>query len=116
MTNMARQKKVLIMAANSKLKWITIQMAKVKKTLGSVSKNNDHGVDAVYSCEGAYLRNRKTDDKTPLRRQRGVFVMDTWAEPFEMVQSGKVTYLDANGRKHVANVRVPMAEGFSRPE
>ena len=93
-----------------------MQMAKVKKCLGSVSKNNDNGVDATYSKNGAYLENVKNGEKTPLRRQRGVFVLDAWIVPHSMAKSGRVTYKDENGQSRTAKVTTPATEGFSRPE
>ena len=110
------QKTVLIMTKDKKFKWITIQMAKVRKVLGSVSKNNDNGVDAKYSKSGAYLENVKNGDRTPLRRQRGVFVLDTWIVPHAMAKSGRVTYKDEKGQVRIAKVVAPTTEGFSRPE
>ena len=62
--NNAGQKKVMILTAEKQLRWITVQIAKVKKTLGSVSKSNDHGIDVCYSNKGSYMRDVKTQEKT----------------------------------------------------
>ena len=111
------QKTVLIMTKEKRFKWITVQMANVRKVPGSVSKNNDNGVDAYYSkVHGAYLENVKNKERTSLRRQRGVFVLDTWVVPYAMAKSGTVAYKDENGRPKVAKVNVSTTEGFSRPE
>ena len=112
------QKTVLIMTSDKKFKWITIQIAKVNKLLLSVSKNNDNGVDACYGENGAYLQDQRTSEKTMLRRQRGVFVLDMWLVPYSVSMTGRVVYFDGEGVKRVARVSAPKSptEGFSRPE
>ena len=109
------QKTVLIMTANKKFSWMTVQMAKMKKVLGSVSKNNANGVDAIYKADAAYLQNQRSGVKTPLRRQRGVFVMDTWVVPYAMAKTRNISYRDENGVSKTVKINMP-TEGFSRPE
>ena len=70
------QKKVLILTKEKQLRWVTVQIAQVKKTLASVSKSNDHGFDVIYSKKGSYMEDMESKRRTSLRRERGVFVLD----------------------------------------
>ena len=90
-------------------------MADVNKTLLSVSKNNDHGFKVVYDQSGSYMEEKKSGDRTSLRRQRGVFVLDCWIVPYDMAMSGKVTYKGADGKKRTATLKSNQIEGFTRP-
>ena len=110
------QKRIMILTKEKQLRWITVQIAKVKKTLGSVSKSNDHGFDVLYSSKGSYMKDEKTQEKTALRRERGVFVLDAWVVPFEMSKTGFVKYKDDQGK--LKTVRVGRAKNdmdFLRP-
>ena len=102
--------------AEKQLRWITVQIAKVKKTLGSVSKSNDHGIDVCYSSKGSYMKDVKTQEKTALRRERGVFVLDAWVVPYEMAKTGMVKYKDASGKLKMAKINEKKNNtDFSRP-
>lgn len=93
-----------------------MQIAKVKKTLGSVSKNNDKGFDVVYSkTKGSFMRSEDTGEKTMLRRDRGVFVLDAWVVPYHMAKAGIVKYTDEAGRTKVARVSKNNETDFVRP-
>ena len=106
----------MILTAEKQLRWITVQIAKVKKTLGSVSKSNDHGIDVCYSNKGSYMMDLKTQEKTALRRERGVFVLDAWVIPYEMAKTGLVKYRDAQGKLKTVRVNSKKNEtDFSRP-
>ena len=94
----------MILTAEKQLRWITVQIAKVKKTLGSVSKRNDHDIDVHYSKKGSYMKDVKTQEKTALRRERGVFVLDAWVIPYETAKTGLVKYKDANGKLRMVKV------------
>ena len=88
----------------------------MKKTLGSVSKSNDHGFNVHYSNTGIYMEDEKTKEKTTLRRERGVFVLDAWLVPFEMAKTKIMKYKDSNGRMRTVKVGTKNNElGFSRP-
>ena len=110
------QKRVMILTKEKQLRWITVQIAKVKKTLGSVSKSNDHNFDVHYSNKGSYMEDQKTQEKTALRRERGVFVLDAWVVPFDMAKTGIVKYKDGQGKMRTAKVgRAKDNSDFSRP-
>ena len=112
----AGQKKVMILTAEKQLRWVTVQIAKVKKTLGSVSKSNDHGIDVCYSSKGSYMKDVKTQEKTALRRERGVFVLDAWVVPYEMAKTGMVKYKDASGKLRMVKINEKKNNtDFSRP-
>ena len=98
------QKRVLIMTREGQLKWVIVQMAKVKKTLSSVSRSNDNNYDVVYSSSGSYMEDCSNGDITKLRRQRGVFVLDAWVVPYKMAMTGKVSFTDIKGKRKTINV------------
>ena len=61
------------------------QVCPVTKALGSVSKmvQSGHRVvfDSAENGEGSYIQNRATGNKTYLREENGVFVLDVWVKP-----------------------------------
>ena len=73
---------------NAKMRF---QVCPVTKALGSVSKmvRNGHRVvfdDEEYG-EGSYIQDRRTGQKTYLRQENGVFVLDVWVKPKQPVFS-----------------------------
>lgn len=108
------QRRILVLTKEKHLRWMTIQVAKVKKLLGSVSWNNDCDQDVVYSkAEGAsYIKDNKSGEKIQLERNRGTFKFDMWVIPYKMVKTGVVTFRDAKGAKKT--VKVNNSLGFSR--
>ena len=103
------------MTRERQMRWITVQIAKVKKTLASVSKSNDNGFDVTYSNSGSFMEERKTKERTALRRSRGVFVLDAWVVPYAMAKKGWVTFIDANGTKVKKKVGLSSESSFIRP-
>ena len=100
------ERTILIMTKERKLRWITVQVAAVKKMLGSVSKNLDCDNDVVYSnTKGCYIED-KDGDRIGLRRARGTFVMDAWVVPYSMVKTGLVKYRGANGKQKQLKVDI----------
>ena len=96
------QRTVLVMTKEKKLKWITVQVAAVKKMLISVSKNNESDNSVVYRKTGSYIEDENDGSKLAPRPFRGTFVLDMWVVPYAMVQTGVVKYVDSNGtKKHV---------------
>ena len=72
---------------------ITIQMANIKKVLGSVSKMNDAGNTVIFSkgrsvvvpdpdsrLVSQVLQSVSEDDVTELRRENGTFKFDIWVK------------------------------------
>ena len=61
------------------------QVCPVTKALGSVSKmvQSGHRVvfDSAESGEGSYIQSKATGQKTYLREENGVFVLDVWVKP-----------------------------------
>jgi len=106
------QRQILILTKEKRLRWITVQVAKVKKLLGSVSKNNDYGQRVVYDLDESYIQDKKTGEKVNLEREKGVFKFDAWVVPYATVQTGQVKFRDSKGEVKV--VRVNRAESFSR--
>ena len=69
------------MTKEKKFGWITVQVAAVKKMLGSVSKNNAFGQRVVYDSDCSYIEDEKSREKLNLRSNRGVFILDAWIVP-----------------------------------
>ena len=108
------QKRVLILTREKQLRWVTVQIAQVKKTLASVSKSNDNGFDVVYSKKASYMEEMESKQRTALRRDRGVFVLDAWIVPYEMIKKGFVIYTDENGKKRRTKLN-KLESSFARP-
>ena len=88
------QRNILVMTKDKQLRWLTVQVAKVKQLLGSVSKNNDHGQEVVYKKSGSYIQDVASGGKVELSRERCTFKFDAWVVPFHMVQRGIVSFRD----------------------
>ena len=73
--------------------WLTFQVGKVKKTLGSVSKNNSCGQRVVYDAEGSFIEDKGAGQRVALDPERGVFKLDAWVVPYDMVKKGFITYI-----------------------
>ena len=60
------------------------QVAAVTKALGSVSKIVQNGGRVVFDSPeygGAYVMNKRTGNRSYLREENGVYVMDVWIPP-----------------------------------
>ena len=105
------QRKILILTREKLLRWITVQVARVKKILGSVGKNVDCNQCVVYDTE-SYIQDKGSGENVNLVRERGVYKFDGWVVPYKMVKTGKVELMDANGTKR--SVKVDSKASFSR--
>ena len=68
------------------IKKMTFQVAHVSKALGSASQMVDHGQRVVFDKDRngtdiSYIENESTQDRTWLRRENGVYVMDMLIAP-----------------------------------
>ena len=100
------------MTKDKQLRWLTVQVAKVKKLLGSVSKNNDHGQEVVYRKEGSYIKDVASGEMLELTRERGTFKFDAWIVPYQMIKAGLVTFKDKQGKSRT--IKSNQSAGFSR--
>ena len=91
------QRCILVLTKEKHLRWMTVQVAKVKKMLGSVSKNNDCGQRVVYDEDESYIMDKSSGTKVNLERVKGVFKYDAWVVPHAMILKGKVTYVNDQG-------------------
>ena len=98
------QRVILVMTRENKSRWITVQVAAVKKVRISVSKNNEADNEVIYRKSGSFIRDEKNGDKLALNPSRGTFVLDMWVVPYEMIKSGVVKYKDINGTLKHAKV------------
>ena len=105
------QKTVLMLTKDRKLRWMTFQIAKVKKILVGVSKNLDAGQRVVYDDE-SFIEDKRTKDRVELERARGVFKFEAHAVPFSMVKAGIVKYVDSSGK--LRKVKVDKDSSFGR--
>ena len=65
---------------------MTFQVARVKKALGSVSQMVKNGTKLVVEQESSgkdtsYIQNKRTNEKTRLRQENGVYVLDLMVAP-----------------------------------
>ena len=68
------------------VKKMTLQIAKVSKALGSVSQMVDHGHRVVFDTgwngtDISYIENKQSKERTWLRRENGVYVLDMLVAP-----------------------------------
>ena len=77
------QRRILVLTKEKQLRWLTVQVAKVKKLLGSVSRNNDCDQDVIYfkGKHGSYIKDNKSGEKIRLTRSRRTFKFDIWVVP-----------------------------------
>ena len=106
------QRRILILTKDKLLRWLTVQVAEVKKILGSLGKNNDAGQEVRYRKDGSYIMDIATGEKLELTRSRGTFKFDAWIVPYAMIKSGKVTFKDKDSVAHT--VSVSQKTSFSR--
>ena len=57
---------------------MTMQVANVKKVLVSVGKVTDANNRVVFDNDGSYIENKSTKERTPLRKENGVYTMEIW--------------------------------------
>ena len=57
---------------------ITVQVADVKKMLGSVSRMCDANNQVVFDNDGSYIKNKVNGRVTKLDRRNGVYKFDMW--------------------------------------
>ena len=65
---------------------MTFQVARVKKALGSVSQMVKNGNKLVFGQDSSgkgtsYIRNKRIYEKTYLRQENGVYVLDLMLHP-----------------------------------
>ena len=106
------QRTILMLTREKRLRWLTVQVAKVKKTLGSVSKNISCGQRVVYDDPESFIEDKRTGEKVALNQERGVFKFDAWVVPFAMVQRGWIAFKDEHGK--LKKVKVDRDASFGR--
>jgi len=57
---------------------ITMQVADVKSTLGSVRRVCEAGNKVVFDEDGSYIQNKSTGVMTPLIKETGVYYLHIW--------------------------------------
>ena len=62
---------------------ILFQIAAINKPLVSVSKLVDEGYEVVFSEKESYILHVQSGKKILMKRERGVFVIDAFANPSE---------------------------------
>ena len=55
-----------------------MQVAEVTRALLSVSKAVDAGNRVVFDEQWSYLENKKTGERTTIKRRGGLYVMESW--------------------------------------
>ena len=72
------QKKVEVKTAEGQVRMTTWQVASVKRPLMSVSRMTAAGNDVNLSDKQPHIVNKKNGQKTALRKEGNVFVVDLW--------------------------------------
>jgi len=73
---------------------IGLQVADVKKALGSVRRMCEAGNRVVFDDEGSYIENKGTGERVTLTKERGSYILSLWVpkksqeQPFSR-QGGK---------------------------
>ena len=70
------EKQIKIKTKTGDVRQMTFQIAKVTKPLCSVSKICEKGHTVVFDESGSYIKHKKTGATIPLKKERGVYVMD----------------------------------------
>ena len=70
------EKQIKIKPKTGDVRQMTFQVAKVTKPLCSVSKICEKGHTVVFDDGGSYIKHKKTGAIIPLKKERGVYVMD----------------------------------------
>ena len=65
-------------ADGAQLRKVTLQVANVNETLGSVSKMVRNGDRVVFDTSGSYIENKMTKDVQWLQERDEVFVVGWW--------------------------------------
>ena len=106
------QRKILMLTKEGYLRWLTVQVAAVKKVLGSVSKNNACGQRVVYDQDGSYIEDKRSGQKVALDLDRGVFQFDAWVVPHSQVKRGWCSFKAPYGKQ--TNVKTDPKARFGR--
>ena len=70
------EKQIKIKTKTGDVRQMTFQIAKVTKPLCAVSKICEKGHIVVFDESGSYIKHKKTGAVIPLKKERGVYVMD----------------------------------------
>ena len=55
-----------------------MQIAEVKKTLGSVRRICEAGNRVVFDEDGSYVENKSSGERTALTKEKGSYVLTLW--------------------------------------
>ena len=77
------QSRLRFMSSEGAIASILFQIAAINKPLVSVSKLVDDGYDVIFNNVESYIINKETGKKIIMKRERGVFVIDAYANPGE---------------------------------
>ena len=67
--------------SQSQSRCITWEVCPVKRPLLSVARITKQGSEVYLGEEEAYIKNKATGQKTMLRREKNVWMLDVWDEP-----------------------------------
>jgi len=74
------QKKVIVKTAEGQARTTTWQVANVRRPLMSVSKMTKAGNDVRFNDSQPHIHNVKTGERTKLRKEGNIFVVDLWVK------------------------------------
>ena len=82
------QKRIKGITADGTTLGIDVNIAEVKKTLGSVRRICERGNRVVFDDEGSYIEHKETGKITPIVKRSGAYVLEMWTEKPTQVFSG----------------------------
>ena len=86
---------------------MTMQVTDVQKVLAAVSQMCDAGNRVIFDNDGSYILNKKTGQRTAMRRERGVYKFDMWIEKKSNEEEGKVNNVECgsgNQQRNPSNI------------
>ena len=75
------QSRLRFMSAEGTIASILFQIAAINKPLVSVSKLVDEGYEVIFTNAESYILHRETGKKILMKRERGVFIIEAFANP-----------------------------------
>ena len=85
------EKVVVVATSDGTNKSIKFQICDVTKCLASVSRIVEAGHRVIFDIPeaGSFIENRRTGERTYLRQERGLYLLDAWVMPCQEAEGGR---------------------------
>ena len=80
MANLGEKQCLLATAESNAEHKFTMQVADVNRALLSVSKAVDGGNSVVFDERWSYIEDKRTGERTTIKRSRGLYVLEAWVK------------------------------------